>query len=125
MVAAIMQQHGIVFAEPPLEQLDINPEMIERLLDEAELSPGPITPAARAMLAILRWLLVTDEARGSRTGSQQFSDWARRATTLYDRDEPGSPESGSARHWTPPPIADAAPELHPPPPAPDNPIGRD
>ena len=125
MVVAIMQQHGIEFGEPPLEQIDINPEMIERLLDEAELSPGPITPAARAMLAILRWLLVTDEANGSRTGSEQFSGWARRATALYDRDEPGSPEPGSSRSWTPTPITDAAPELHPPPPAPDNPIGRD
>lgn len=105
MVVAIMQQHGIEFEEPLPEHVDITPATIERLLDEAELSPGPITPAARAMLAIMQWLAAratTEEP------TQGFDRWVQRAATLYDlKIDHSEPVEAQA------------------PPAPDNPMRRD
>ena len=80
MVGEIMQQHGIPF-DPQPDQVDITPALIERLLDEAELSPGEVTPGARAMLTILRWLY----ARAPEVEPQlPFDNWVARAVTLYD-----------------------------------------
>ncbi len=81
LMTALMQAHGIPLEDPLPEQIDITPALIERLLDEAELSPGPLTPGARAMLAIFRWLYARapmDEPMLS------FDSWAQRAAQLYD-----------------------------------------
>ncbi len=84
MVVAIMQQYSIPFEDPVSGEIDITPALIERLLDEAELSPGEITPGARAMLTILRWLY----ARAPEVEPQlPFDSWVERAAALYDRDE--------------------------------------
>ncbi len=78
----LMQAHGIPFQDPLPEQIDVTPALIERLLDEAELSPGEITPGARAMLTILRWL----QHRAPEVEPQlPFDSWVERAAALYDQ----------------------------------------
>lgn len=96
MMTALMQAHGIPLENPLPEQIDITPALIERLLDEAELSPGPLAPGARAMVAILRWL----HARAPEAEPQlPFDSWVARAAALYD--------SGPAPASPTPPAAEA------------------
>lgn len=114
LTTALMQTHGIPLEEPQPEQADITPALIERLLDEAELSPGPMTPGARAMVAIFRWLYVrapTDEA------TVAFDRWAQRAAQLYD----GGSGSGVVSGIAPPPGTESAPAPAPAPASPPAP----
>jgi hypothetical protein len=82
IVTDLMQAYGIPLEDPLPEQVDITPALIERLLDEAELSPGEITPGARAMLTVLRWLYVRQPESEK---SDPVNIWIARAATLYDQ----------------------------------------
>lgn len=80
MVLAIMQQHGIEFAEP-FDPGPVTPEVVRGLLDEAELSRGPVTPAVRAMVGIFEWLL--DQERRANPSGIQLDGFARRAVAIW------------------------------------------
>lgn len=88
LATALMEAHDIPLEEPLPEQVDITPALIERLLDEAELSPGSVTPGARAMLTVLRWLYVRQPENEK---SDPVNIWIARAASLYDDERSGAP----------------------------------
>ncbi len=80
MVAVLMEQHGIAFSEP-FDPGPMTAEILDGLLNEAELSRGPVTPAVRAMVGIFEWLLAQERAGDST--SYQLDGFARRAVAIW------------------------------------------